>query len=199
MKDDGSEMTRLLTCTLAPDVVGLLGRTVAVALAEISRGGCLVESNSAIPEGTVGTLSVTIDGVVYTEDVRVARCLIVPGAGERHQVGVEFLTLTPAGRQSLRLYAASLGDKILMPSAATLNEGTVLRLSLDDLAAPFGSGGVADTKWRADCARFETVPHGHSPLLVKRVARQRDGAQDGTERTDPAGGSLQQLTDVWRD
>ena len=121
MKGCGPDVTDLLTCTLAPDVVGLLGRNMPVGLAEISRGGCLLESGLAIPEGTVGTLSATINGVMYSENVRVARCVLVAGGGERHQVGVEFLTLTPAGRLSLRLYAASLGDEIVMPSAATLN------------------------------------------------------------------------------
>jgi hypothetical protein len=100
-----------LTPFLTADAIGLLERQVTVSVAEISRGGCLLETWSAIPAGTVGTLSVEIDGSVYSEDVRVARCSRVSGAGERHLVGVEFLTLRRPGLGSLRLYAASLGDE----------------------------------------------------------------------------------------
>jgi hypothetical protein len=102
-------VTHVLMCTLAPDVVGLLARDVTVAVAEMSRGGCLLESLVAIPVGTVGTLSVMVDGVAYTEYVRIARCLAVKGGGERHHLGVEFLSLHRRGPTSLRVYAASLG------------------------------------------------------------------------------------------
>jgi hypothetical protein len=111
----------LLQWTLAPVVVGLLGRNVTVAVTEISRGGCCIESEAAIPEGALGTLSLTIDGVVYSEDVRVARCQAVPGGGQRHHVGLEFLTLQREGRKSLRVYAASLGDAIARPRGESLN------------------------------------------------------------------------------
>lgn len=113
--------TNLLQWTVAPVVVGLLGRNVTVEVTEISRGGCLIESQAAMPEGALATLSLTIDGVVYSEDVRVARCQAVPGGGERHHVGLEFLTLQREGRKSLRVYAASLGDAIARPRGATLN------------------------------------------------------------------------------
>lgn len=106
---------------MAPVIVGLLGRNVTVVVTEISRSGCLMESAMAIPEGSVGTLSVTVGDVVYVEDVRVARCQSVPGGGERHHIGVEFLTFPREGRQSLRLYAASLGDAVDGPRLATLN------------------------------------------------------------------------------
>jgi hypothetical protein len=108
-------VTSFLTSFLTADPIGLLERHVTVAVAEISRSGCLLETSAAIPAGTIGTLSVEIEGSVYSEDVRVARCLTVPGAGERHHVGVEFLTLRRPGRTSLRLYAAALGDRILRP------------------------------------------------------------------------------------
>jgi hypothetical protein len=105
---------------MAPVIVALLGRNVTVVVTEISRSGCLIESATAIPEGSVGTLSVTVDDVVYVEDVRVARCQSVPGGGERHYIGVEFLTLPREGRPSLRFYAASLGEAIGGPRLATL-------------------------------------------------------------------------------
>jgi len=101
-------VTSALTAILNSVVVGLLRREVTVELFNISCSGCLLESGSAIPLGTLGTLCVEIDGTVYMDDVRVSRCLVVPGGGERHHVGAEFLSLQRMGQQSLRLYAASL-------------------------------------------------------------------------------------------
>jgi hypothetical protein len=94
--------------SLAPDVIGVLDRHLSVAIAEISRTGCLLESSSAIPVGTVARLSIEIDGQIYGDDVRVVRCSSLPGAGERHHVGVTFLPLQRPSATSLRLYAASL-------------------------------------------------------------------------------------------
>lgn len=111
-------MTNPLTAILSSVAIGLLRRDVTVEVSNISRSGCLLESPSVIPAGTLGTLSVEIDGEAYTDDVRVARCLTVPGGGERHHVGVEFLTLRLLGRVSLRLYAASLGADGLKPNGS---------------------------------------------------------------------------------
>jgi PilZ domain len=95
-----------LALIMTSDVTGLIARDVPVTLANISRGGCLLESACPVAAGTVGLLRVEIRGRVYTDTIRVTRCAIVPGAGERHHVGVEFLHLTVPGPQSLRLYAA---------------------------------------------------------------------------------------------
>jgi len=102
-------VTGRLTAILTRDVVGLLHRSMTVTLAEISRGGCLLESTSPITAGTVGTLTIEIQGTTYTDYVRVARCSRLAGAGERHHVGVEFLPLERPAKQSLRLYVAALG------------------------------------------------------------------------------------------
>ena len=95
---------------LTPNLIGVLDRDLMVTVLDISRGGCLLESSRPIPPGTVAGLMVRIDGAAYREYVRIARCLPVPGGGERHHVGVEFLTLTRPGRASLRCYAAALGE-----------------------------------------------------------------------------------------
>jgi hypothetical protein len=100
---------------LAPDLIGVLDRDLTVEVVEISRSGCLLESSSAIPVGTVAALTVEINGAVYTDDVRVARCEALPGAGERHYVGVAFLPLRRPGKQSLRLYAAALASGSIGP------------------------------------------------------------------------------------
>jgi hypothetical protein len=97
-----------LTGLLAADVIGVVDRHLSVAIAEISRSGCLLESFFAIPIGTVARLSIEIDGEAYGDDVRVVRCSALPGAGERHHVGVTFLPLQRPGSRSLRRYAASL-------------------------------------------------------------------------------------------
>lgn len=94
---------------LASDVeLGVLARDLSVRLLEISRGGCLLESSHYVPVGTLGALSVVVDGTEYDDEVRVVRCQLVPGAGNTHRVGVEFLTLHLPGDRSLRRYAAGL-------------------------------------------------------------------------------------------
>ena len=96
---------------LASDVdLGVLARDMSVRLLEISRGGCLLESSHFVPVGTLGALSVVVDGTEYDDEVRVVRCQLVPGAGNTHRVGVEFLTLHLPGDKSLRRYAAGLAE-----------------------------------------------------------------------------------------
>ena len=90
--------------------LGVLSRDLSVRLLEISRGGCLLESSHFVPVGTLGALSVVVDGTEYDDEVRVVRCQLVPGAGNTHRVGVEFLTLQLAGNRSLRRYAAGLAE-----------------------------------------------------------------------------------------
>jgi hypothetical protein len=98
-----------LAAILGSNAIGSLGRDVVVELVDVSRSGCLLSSPVVIPTGTLGILSLEIEGDRYTDEVRVARCLKVPGTGERHHIGVEFLALRRPQRQSLRCYAASLG------------------------------------------------------------------------------------------
>ena len=102
---------KLLAALLRSNAVGSLGRDVRVELVDLSRSGCLLNSPVMIPAGTIGILTLEIDGELYADDVRVARCLKVPGTGECHDVGVEFLELRPPRRTSLRRCAASLGER----------------------------------------------------------------------------------------
>ena len=68
-----------------------------------------------------------------------------------------------------------------------------------ETAATF-RGGSTRIPGRSGCEaacglrRFRDRSLGHSPILVNRVARQRQGVHEGAESTNPAGGSLQ-LTD----
>ena len=67
-------------------------------------------------------MTVEMDGESYSDDVRVARCLEIPGAGERHHVGVQFVALRMPSQRSLRFLAASLNNGIagIDPVAAWL-------------------------------------------------------------------------------
>lgn len=89
-----------------PGVVAVLGRAVSVRLVQISRSGCLLECSHSMPAGTVAMLSLNIDGRRYSDEVRVSRSQLVAGAGERYEVGVEFLWLHPPLERSLRQFAA---------------------------------------------------------------------------------------------
>ena len=97
--------------------VGLLRRDVAVELLDISRSGCLLASPKPIAAGTLATVTVEMDGQSYSDDVRVARCREIPGAGELHHVGVQFVALRMPGQDSLRLLAASLNADKTAPDA----------------------------------------------------------------------------------
>jgi hypothetical protein len=99
-------------------VIGVLGRDLTVRLLEISRVGCLLESSSPVAIGTVGALSVEVEGVEYVDQVRVARCQPLAGAGNTHQVGAEFLSLYMPGERSLRRYAAELAAEAARPQGA---------------------------------------------------------------------------------
>ena len=91
-----------------PSVIAAIGCEVKVRLIQISRSGCLLECSQAMPAATVAMLSVDINGRRYADEVRVSRSRQVSGAGERHEVGVEFLWLHPPLERSLRQFAAAL-------------------------------------------------------------------------------------------
>lgn len=83
------------------DLVAVLGRTVNVRLINISSSGCLLECDSAVAAGTTGCLTVLFEGSRYVEDIRITRCSEHRGASG-HQLGAEFLWMTPPPRDSLR-------------------------------------------------------------------------------------------------
>jgi hypothetical protein len=86
----------------APDAVGVLTRDLAVRMRNVSASGCLLESASAIEEGTVARLRIRIAEREFRDDVRAIRCRRVEGAGSTHHVGVEFVWTTQPGARSLR-------------------------------------------------------------------------------------------------
>jgi hypothetical protein len=89
-------------------ILGVLGRDLSVRLLEISRAGCLLESGCDVAVGTLAALSVNVDGQEYADQIRIARCQRIAGAGDTHRLGAEFLSLHRPGDRSLRRYAAEL-------------------------------------------------------------------------------------------
>jgi len=93
---------RLSALNCQVELVGVLTREVATRLVEISRSGCLLESNQRIEEGTVATLRLDVRGQTYTEDVRATRCVAVAGSGSSYLIGIEFLQTSAADGMSIR-------------------------------------------------------------------------------------------------
>lgn len=89
-------------------VIAVLGRDLSVRLLEISRAGCLLESSRPVAVGTIGSLAVDVEGTEYVDRLRVTRCEAIAGAGDRHHLGAQFLSLYTPGDKSLRHYVAEL-------------------------------------------------------------------------------------------
>ena len=93
------------------DVLGVLGKEVAIRLLNGSPSGCLVESNCRLEVGTIASLRVTLNGVELVDDVRVVRCQQIEGAGSIFHVGAQFLwTATPSGRSLRQVMSRALAS-----------------------------------------------------------------------------------------
>lgn len=92
----------------ANDLVAVLGREVPVRLVDISGSGCLLESDNRLDPGTTGSLRVVVEGVEYSDDVRIMRCSPCEGSSTLYHVGAEFLWTTSPGDRSLRRIPTSL-------------------------------------------------------------------------------------------
>jgi hypothetical protein len=82
---------------------------------DVSTRGCLFESRRPLEPGFVGTLRLALSGGWYVEDVRITRCVAVPGRGATYQIGVEFLRTHGVPEHSFRsvigaMIAATLPD-----------------------------------------------------------------------------------------
>ena len=87
-------------------VCGALSRRLPVRIVQVSYSGCLWESPSPLDEGTVGFVDLRTSGRHHTEAVRVLRTMRSNDARWPHHMAVEFLTLFPVSRESLRGVAA---------------------------------------------------------------------------------------------
>jgi len=91
------------------------GAPGAGSAGELQRLGVLV-AGSFEPRAAVDRrLKVVFDGEQYGDDVRVARCHQVPGAGSLYSVGVEFVWTARPDRASLRRF---LRTRFLLPRLA---------------------------------------------------------------------------------
>jgi hypothetical protein len=80
----------------------VLLKDVVIWVRNVSAGGCLFESTTPLPLGTIGVLDVGLDGARRVEWFRVCRVHTVDGDRGAYVFGVEFLPLAVAGGDSLR-------------------------------------------------------------------------------------------------
>ena len=94
------------------DRLVVLARDFQAQIVNYSPTGCLLQTNSPLDIGTVGTLRFTIDGREFADDVQVVRCQPIEGAGSLYQVGAKFLWTMANGGDSLRRALSLLvGDR----------------------------------------------------------------------------------------
>jgi hypothetical protein len=177
----------------SPNVIAVLGRDVFVRLIQISRSGCLLEASHAMPIGAIASLSVGIEGRQYTDEVRVLRSQLMAGAGERYELGVEFLWLRLPGEESheqpgagyRRCAAAASGGFIAVAAKA----GGLTTCSV-----------AQRTGAMADCAMGRGLDTGHSPNTGEDAhdAHIRS-LMDSTRAPEPAGGGPVLSTRSWRE
>jgi hypothetical protein len=86
----------------AGEVMGVLGRDFQVRVLNCSPSGCLLETNAPIDVGTVGSLTLTVDGHELLDHLLVVRCQPKQGAGSVYHVGAQFLWLGTLTRHTLR-------------------------------------------------------------------------------------------------
>jgi len=85
------------------ELLAVLTREIHIRLVNCSLSGCLFEASRALPVGTVAGLTLRIGEHEFKDDVRIARCQMIAGAGSVYHVGAEFLWTSAPGPQSLRL------------------------------------------------------------------------------------------------
>jgi hypothetical protein len=86
----------------ASEAFAVLTRELQIRVVNCSLSGCLFETSTRLPVGTVAALTLRIDGHEFEDDVRVTRCDGIAGAGERYHIGAEFLWTALPSRRSLR-------------------------------------------------------------------------------------------------
>lgn len=95
----------------ARHTVAVLARDLDVAVIDISRSGCLIESPCELDVGTLCVLRVAAGGKSYTDTARIAWCHAIQGAGDRFHLGAEFVWLDAADPSSLRWFANRVHER----------------------------------------------------------------------------------------
>jgi hypothetical protein len=93
--------------------LAVIVRELAVRLVNCSRGGCLLEVDKALDPGTVGTLSLVIDGHELVDHILVMRCQAIAGAGPLHHVGARLLWVETPTAHTIRRGIAPIENPVL--------------------------------------------------------------------------------------
>lgn len=93
---------------------GGLVRSLPVKLLDVSRGGCLLQSEVPVDAGVHGELQVRAEAGECWDALRISRCLQLEGAGSPYRIGAEFLRPQAADRFGIRLngYGRSLAGEV---------------------------------------------------------------------------------------
>ncbi|HKY20074.1 MAG TPA: hypothetical protein VJM31_02545 [Vicinamibacterales bacterium] len=81
--------------------LGVLAQHVPVRILNCSSAGCLLEADTSLEVGLVGSLRLRIGDQEMADDLKIVRCFSLPGSSSC-RIGADFLWITPVGRQSLR-------------------------------------------------------------------------------------------------
>jgi hypothetical protein len=82
--------------------LAVIAREFAIRLVNCSRAGCLFEADRALEPGTVGTLSLVIDGHELADHILVVRCQPIAGAGPLHHIGARLLWVETPTAHTIR-------------------------------------------------------------------------------------------------
>jgi hypothetical protein len=93
--------------------LAVLVRELAVRLVNCSRAGCLFEADKAVDPGTVGTLSLVIDGHELADHILVVRCQAIAGAGPLHHVGARLLWVETPSAHTIRRGLTPIENPVL--------------------------------------------------------------------------------------
>jgi len=95
----------------ASDRLTVVARDFHARILNYSPSGCLLETNSPLEVGTIGTVRFVIDGRELEDHVQVVRCQAIEGAGSLFQVGARFLWTVAPTRDSLRFMLAQTASE----------------------------------------------------------------------------------------
>jgi hypothetical protein len=93
--------------------LAVIVRELAVRLVNCSRAGCLFEADKPLNPGTVGTLSLVIDGHELADHILVVRCQAIAGAGPLHHVGARLLWVETPSAHTIRRGLTPIENPVL--------------------------------------------------------------------------------------
>jgi hypothetical protein len=134
-----------------------------------------------LAEGAVGLLEIHLQGGCRTEMFRVCRVTPIAGAGMFH-VGVEFLSVPPAGETSVRaeLEAShAAGASTALPARARALSGWVLTSSARRTAAAKNSDPETREKGPDSTSLSAATARGRNGVAVAQEGCVNDDSREG--------------------